>query len=132
MKTEYALRALYELAQSPQFLSRRDIAQRQGIPISFLEQILIQLKNAGIIASRPGPGGGFGLARKKEAITLWDIYVAVENPFPYEGQPCFPSLKAPCERLPICKLKQVWFAVNENIRKTMASLSLDKMVGNLS
>lgn len=131
MKTEYALRALYELARAPGIVSRSEIAERQDIPLPFLEQILIHLKEAGLIQSRPGPGGGFSLAKPKEEITLWDIYQAVESDPQFKQEQCFPALKTPCERLAICKIKKVWFQVNETIRKTMSSFNLKNLAEDL-
>src|SRR2546427_5799185 len=60
-KSEYALRALIELtAQYGQpHLQRHEIAKRQQIPIEFLEQILLTLKNAGLLGSRRGVTGGY-------------------------------------------------------------------------
>src|SRR2546426_7990752 len=62
-KSEYALRALIELtAQYGQpHLQRHEIAKRQQIPIEFLEQILLTLKNAGLLGSRRGVTGGYKL-----------------------------------------------------------------------
>src|SRR2546430_9060284 len=64
-KSEYALRALIELtAQYGQpHLQRHEIAKRQQIPIEFLEQILLTLKNAGLLGSRRGVTGGFSLIK---------------------------------------------------------------------
>src|SRR3989442_15465924 len=64
-KSEYALRALIELtAQYGQpHLQRHEIAKRQQIPIEFLEQILLTLKNAGLLGSRRGVTGGYSLLK---------------------------------------------------------------------
>ncbi len=128
MKTEYALRALFELSKaSGETLSRADIAERQDIPLPFLEQILIQLKNSGLIISRRGPGGGFELARPGEEITLWDIYCAVETQADFDGEKCFPAMKSECSRISICKIKRVWFKVNETLKHTMLSMNLKNL-----
>src|SRR2546430_9312393 len=71
-KSEYALRALIELtAQYGQpHLQRHEIAKRQQIPIEFLEQILLTLKNAGLLGSRRGVTGGYSLLKPPPDITL--------------------------------------------------------------
>ncbi len=62
-KSQYAFRALLELAQAfeKRPVRRAEIAKRQQIPLGFLESILLNLKNAGVLASRPGVDGGFRL-----------------------------------------------------------------------
>ena len=66
---EYGLKALIDLAsqEDPQTLVQiKDIAQRQQIPVKFLEQIMLTMKNGGILHSRAGVGGGYYLARPRE------------------------------------------------------------------
>lgn len=81
-KSEYALRALLELTQAYGHhpIRRIDIAERQHIPLGFLEGILLQLKHAGILTSRPGVDGGFRLRKKPEEITLGSIIRALDGP----------------------------------------------------
>ena len=64
-KSEYALRALIELTEhyDRDLLQRQQIAEQQHIPIEFLEQILLALKNAGLLASRRGVTGGYSLIK---------------------------------------------------------------------
>ncbi|MDA0740129.1 MAG: Rrf2 family transcriptional regulator [Nitrospirae bacterium] len=81
-KSEYALRALLELtlAYGQSLVRRSDIAERQHIPLGFLESILLQLKHAGVLASRPGVDGGFRLIKKPEQISLGSIIRALDGP----------------------------------------------------
>jgi Rrf2 family protein len=58
----------------------RDIAERQGIPPRFLEQIFQDLKRAGIVGSKRGPQGGYNLSHAAERITLGDVVRALEGP----------------------------------------------------
>ena len=71
-KSKYALKALTILAkeygQGPVLIS--DVAQREEIPRKFLEIILLELKNAGILQSKKGKGGGYSLGRPPQQITL--------------------------------------------------------------
>ncbi len=80
-RVDYAILALFELAQAPsaERLQAREIARRQKIPLRFLEQILNQLKKAGLVASSRGKAGGYVLARLSSRITLKDIVEAVEG-----------------------------------------------------
>ena len=81
-KSEYALRALLELTEAygQRPVRRSDIAERQNIPLGFLEAILLQLKHAGILGSRPGVDGGFRLIKKPEQISLGTIIRALDGP----------------------------------------------------
>src|SRR2546427_7821401 len=86
-KSEYALRALIELtAQYGQpHLQRHEIAKRQQIPIEFLEQILLTLKNAGLLGSRRGVTGGYSLIQPPPDITLRPVVRNLDRPPPPLG-----------------------------------------------
>jgi Rrf2 family protein len=80
---EYGIKALIDLAaqEDPQAATQiKDIAQRQQIPVKFLEQILLTLKNAGVLRSRAGVGGGYYLARLPGEITLGQIVRVLDGP----------------------------------------------------
>jgi Rrf2 family protein len=81
-KSKYALKASIALAreygQGPVLIS--DIAQRERIPRKFLELILLELRNKGILQSRKGKGGGYFLAREPARVTLGEILRVVEGP----------------------------------------------------
>ncbi len=73
---EYGLKALIDLASSgssTDVIKIKDIAQREQIPVKFLEQILLTLRNAGLLHSKKGISGGYYLARPPAAITLGQI-----------------------------------------------------------
>ncbi|NTV63683.1 MAG: Rrf2 family transcriptional regulator [Oscillochloris sp.] len=80
-KGDYALRALFDLAQhvgkGP--VQSDEIAARQGIPVNYLNHLLIPLRRAGLIESLRGSQGGHLLARPPEAITMLDILTAIEG-----------------------------------------------------
>jgi len=80
-KADYALRASVELASHGAGPVKADtVARAQSIPLRFLEQILLELKHAGIVASQRGAEGGYRLARPPEQIRLADVIRAVEGP----------------------------------------------------
>ena len=81
-KTRYALKALCVLAMSPtgEPVLIADIAQQEGIPRKFLELILAELKQHGILQSRKGRGGGYLLARPPETITLASVLRVLDGP----------------------------------------------------
>lgn len=80
---EYGLKALIDLASQAdqQALAQiKDIAQRQQIPVKFLEQIMLTMKNGGILHSRAGVGGGYHLARPAHEITLGQVVRLLDGP----------------------------------------------------
>src|SRR2546423_8658865 len=80
-KADYAVRAAVELAAAddPPLKAER-IAEAQGIPLKFLENILVDLRQGGIVTSQRGPEGGYRLDRPAEEIKLADIIRSVDGP----------------------------------------------------
>ncbi|CAN5548479.1 Rrf2 family transcriptional regulator [soil metagenome] len=81
-RARYATRALLDLSmrqdKGPTLI--QDIADRQNIPLKYLQQILVSLKLGGFVSSRKGPGGGYSLARAAEKITLGSVLRAMDGP----------------------------------------------------
>jgi Rrf2 family protein len=81
-KSKYALKAMMVLAQEygqgPVLIA--DIAQREGIPRKFLELILLELRNRGILQSKKGKGGGYFLGRPPQKVTLGEILRDIDGP----------------------------------------------------
>jgi Rrf2 family protein len=83
---EYGLRAMITLAEtsqtdgSPAMMQIKEISQREQISPKFLEQILLTLKNAGLLHSKMGVGGGYYLARPANEITLGQIFRVLDGP----------------------------------------------------
>jgi len=81
-KVDYAIRALAELAAAPPGppVKGERLAEAQGIPLKFLENILTELRRAEIVASQRGVDGGYRLARPAAEISIADVIRAVEGP----------------------------------------------------
>ncbi len=81
-KCYYALRAIYALAEhpGPEPMKIAEIAERELIPIRFLEVILSQLKGGGFVQSRRGAEGGYRLARPAAGLTVGEIMRYVDGP----------------------------------------------------
>ncbi|HMF43552.1 MAG TPA: Rrf2 family transcriptional regulator [Polyangia bacterium] len=81
-RSRYAIRALYDLAfhRLGQAAGAKEIAERQKIPLRFLEQILQDLRKSGIVEARRGPRGGYALARPPDQISLAEVLDAVRGP----------------------------------------------------
>lgn len=80
VKGEYALRAVNYLAlrYGQGYIQLKEIAHREGIPLKFLEQILIALKNDGYLKSKSGPGGGYYLNRHPAEVTVAQIVESMD------------------------------------------------------
>jgi Rrf2 family protein len=117
-KADYAVRAAIELAAGNQDSPRKvdEVAQAQGIPLSFLENILTQLRSSGIVRSQRGPDGGYWLARPAKEVTLAQVIRAVEGPLVgVRGQrPEELEYVGSSE-----SLQQVWIALRANLRKVL-------------
>lgn len=81
-KSEYGLRALLELTQHQEDrpLQRHEIGERQRIPVEFLEQILLALKRAGVVASHRGIHGGYRLIKRPDEVTVGQVIRILDGP----------------------------------------------------
>jgi len=125
-KADYAVRAVVELVDSSQESPRKvdEVAKAQGIPVSFLENILTQLRSSGIVRSQRGPEGGYWLALPADEVNLAHIIRAVEGPLVgVRGQRPVGSAEA---------LQQVWIALRANLRKVLEHVTIaDVAAGKL-
>jgi Rrf2 family protein len=122
-KADYAVRAVVELADSSQDSPRKvdEVAKAQAIPVSFLENILTQLRSSGVVRSQRGPEGGYWLAHPAEEVNLADIIRAVEGPLVgVRGQrPEEVEYAGSAE-----SLQQVWVALRANLRKVLENVTV--------
>jgi Rrf2 family protein len=129
-KADYAVRAVLELATADGGLVKADrIAEAQGIPRHFLDNILTDLRRAGIVATQRGAEGGSRLARPAGSVTLADIMRAIEGPLAAvrDIRPESLSYDGPAERLP-----EVWIAVRAALRGVLEKVTVaDVAAGHL-
>src|SRR5437879_1982641 len=130
-KADYALRAAAELAaaEGKGHVKGEQLARAQGIPPKFLENILLELRHAGLVQSQRGAEGGYWLARPADEITLAEIIRAVEGPLAnVRGfRPDELEYMGSAERL-----RDVWIAVRANLRFVLETVTLaDVATGDL-
>ena len=122
-KADYAVRAVVELAGAPegQPVKAERVATAQGIPLNFLENILGELRHAGIVRSQRGAEGGFRLARPAEQISIADVIRAVEGPLATVRG-------GPPEELHYsghaAELARVWIAVRKSLRAVVERVTV--------
>ena len=121
-KADYALRAVIELAAAGAGPVKGErVAQAQEIPLKFLENILGDLRHAGIVRSQRGVDGGYWLARSADEITVADVVRAVEGPIAnVRGVgPEQVEYAGSAERL-----REVWIAVRANLRAVLEQVTI--------
>ncbi len=122
-KADYAVRAAVELAAvaDDKPVKAERIATSQGIPLNFLENILGELRHAGIVRSHRGADGGFRLARAADEVTVADVIRAVEGPLAtVRGGPPEDSDYGGAAGA----LSRVWIAVRQNVRIVVEHVTL--------
>jgi Rrf2 family protein len=130
-KTDYAIRAVLELAAAADAkpVKGERIATAQAIPLRFLENILMQLRHAGLVDSRRGAEGGYRLARPADEITLADVIRAIDGPLAgvqgvWPETLTFSGTAEP--------MKDVWIAVRASLRSVLEHVTLaDVVAGTL-
>ncbi|HEY4830780.1 MAG TPA: Rrf2 family transcriptional regulator [Solirubrobacteraceae bacterium] len=127
-KADYAVRAAVELAAAPDDrpIKAERIATNQEIPLNFLENILGELRHAGIVRSHRGADGGFRLARSANEVTVADIIRVVEGPLAtVRGGPPEDSAYDGAASA----LSRVWIAVRKNLREVVEHVTLADIAG---
>jgi Rrf2 family protein len=125
-KADYAVRAALELAAAPngEPVKGDRIAAAQGIPLQFLEHILLELKHASLIEARRGARGGYWLARDPREVTVADVIRAVEGPLAniHEHAPEELHYGGAAERV-----RDVWVAVRAALRSVLENVTLAEL-----
>ncbi|MGI8778827.1 MAG: RrF2 family transcriptional regulator [Solirubrobacteraceae bacterium] len=128
-KVDYAMRALVELAAggggSP--ITAERLAEAQGIPQKFLQNILLELRRAGIVASHRGPEGGHALARPADEITVADVIRAVDGPL---GSVAGHAPEDMEYRGATMRLRDTWVAVRASVRGVLEGITVDDIAGD--
>ncbi len=126
-KGRYGLRAMFELAKAwgQEPLSLKHIAQSQGLPEPYLEQIFPALKKAGLVTVKRGAGGGYGLAAPPETISVGCVLIALEGELaPAE---CVGGDMA-CENAGCCTTHYIWQRIYDGISGVIHGITLGDMV----
>lgn len=126
-KAEYGVRALFELAQ--QYGSgpvpSETIATRQDIPVNYLNQVLVQLRKAGLVESIRGPQGGHMLAHPPEHITLLEILTILEGPVITTSEASGATIAGSTTDREV--LAEVWNQLRTTIEGLLESITLHEL-----
>ena len=126
-KSSYGLIAALELAGEAAAgpLSASTIAGRYSLPLSFVEKILHQLKQAGLVWSTQGRKGGYRLARSPHRITVRQVLEALGESLDLVG--CL-GPGTPCKLAQICPTKGAWKRIDQRLKEMLDSLSLGDLI----
>jgi Rrf2 family iron-sulfur cluster assembly transcriptional regulator len=129
-KGRYAVMALADLAVhggEARAIPLQDIAARQEISLSYLEQLFARLRRAGIVAGMRGPGGGYRLARPAADVAIAEVIVAVDEPI--KTTRCRDgSLKSCQGKVGRCIAHDLWDELGRQIHVFLAGVSLEDVV----
>jgi len=126
-RCRYGTRAMIELARnySNGPVKRDEIARRQDISSSYLENILISLKARNLIRTVRGANGGFSLMDSPEKITMYDVVTALEGPV--EPIHCIENSEQ-CIRTGSCLSRKFWVSFHETLVNKLKSTSLQSLL----
>ena len=126
-KADYAMRALLTLAAQPAGapVKAEALARAQAIPLKFLENILVELRRAGLVVSQRGADGGYRLARPASEITAAQVIRSLEGPLA-EVHGVRPE--AACYEGAAEHLQDVWVAVRASLRAVLEHVTLAEVV----
>ena len=128
-KGRYAVMAVADMAAQGADMrsSLTDISQRQGISLSFLEQLFGKLRRAGIVESQRGATGGYVLSEDASSLTLDKIIFAVDEDIKAHG--CTPEKKLSCTgSSDKCLTHNLWGALENHIEQFLASITVQDVV----
>jgi Rrf2 family iron-sulfur cluster assembly transcriptional regulator len=125
-KGRYAVTAMLDLAlhYNRGAVTLAEIAGRQGISLSYLEQLFARLRRSGLVDSVRGPGGGYNLARAPTAISVAEIIIAINENI--DATRCGGDRN--CDGDERCLTHQLWEDLSERIHDFLAGISLGDLV----
>jgi Rrf2 family protein len=130
---EYALRALIDIGiareQGRDLLPIRELAERERIPVKFLEQILLQLKEAGFLDSKRGKKGGYLLRKAPRSIRIGDVVRLIDGPLapiPCVSKTAYAPCSCPDEDH--CGLRMLMLDVRNSIAEHLDRHTLEDVV----
>ncbi len=129
-KGRFAVTAMIDLAlrQSSGPVTLAAISQRQGISLSYLEQLFGKLRRNDLVESTRGPGGGYTLARQATEITVADIILSVDEPI--DATQCGGKENCQGEGGGRCMTHELWAALNDRMVEFLESVKLQALVND--
>lgn len=127
-KGRYALRMMVDLAltDTGDYISLRDVSERQNVSMKYMEQIVSQLTKAGFLQSVRGPQGGYKLARRPSQYTVGEILRVTEGNL--APVPCLEIYPNSCPRASFCSALTFWEGFYDQIAEYVDSVTLEVLL----
>lgn len=125
-KGRYAVTAILDLAfhGRDKVVTLNDIAARQNISVSYLEQLFARLRKAGLVQGVRGPGGGYQLSREISDINVAEIIAAVDEHI--DATRC--GGEANCQNNQPCLSHDLWMGLSDQIRHYLSNITIDQIL----
>jgi Rrf2 family protein len=130
-RVHYGLRAMTELARSyraERLLSISEIARSEALPVAYLEQLVGELRRAGLVEGTRGVRGGYRLARAPDAITVGDVYRVLEGEVAPVDCTAEDYISGSCARDGGCMSRNIWERVQAAILGVLDTTTLDDLL----
>ncbi len=128
-KAEYALRALVAMARQKKSWQIQELSAQENIPIKYLEQILLALRHAGLLASKRGVGGGYNLRKAPTEVSVGEVIRILDGPLALvpcamepQGEPCT------CPDPQTCPLRLLMTEVRRDLSAMLDGRTIDDML----
>ncbi|MCR5375048.1 MAG: Rrf2 family transcriptional regulator [Lachnospiraceae bacterium] len=132
-KGRYGLRAFVDIAiySEEEPVSLAEVAKRQDISISYLEQLMTKLKKANLVEAVRGASGGYVLSRKPEDISVGDVLRALEGDLsPVECATEEESCEHSCGAVGHCTTRLVWKKINDSVNDTINNIFISELIAD--
>ena len=127
-KSRYAVTSLLDMVMNSQKgpVSLAEISRRQGISLSYLEQLFAKMRRNNLVVSTRGPGGGYSLSTEPGEVSISDIICAVDDKVEVTNKDALAG-SGPYEP---CLTEQLWEELSEQISTYLTNISLADMINN--
>jgi len=122
-KSQYGLRGLFRLAESDEYLTMKEVAEKEEISPDYLEKIFTELEKAGFVKSKRGPSGGYALAMKPEKINLRMILESLEA-----NLSLVECIDESCKRITDCPVAPTWKRLDQEVKSKLELITVKSIV----
>ncbi len=129
-KGRYGLRVMLDMVlhKDDEWLSVNDISRRQDISFPYVEQLVVKLRNAGLVESTRGPHGGYRLAKPASEISAGAVLRIVEGSLEVVFCAGLEKNAQECKRAGECATQLLWTKVSQQMAQLLDSISLEELV----
>lgn len=120
---EYAIQIMVDIAENQNYVSLKDVAQRQDISLKYAEKIASKLLKAGLISSQRGQDGGYKLAKAADKCSVKEILLATGDITPIVA-----CIEAGCPKIDSCKSISIWQKLNGLINNYLDKIYISDLL----